>query len=50
MSPFMPFEGEDIKDSFLRAPLWLMKRRPQVLGGKKRFGERPKSSIKGEDL
>ncbi|MDQ0113595.1 spore germination protein [Paenibacillus harenae] len=29
MTPFAPFVGPDLKDTFVRAPLWLMKERPQ---------------------
>lgn len=34
MYPFMPFTFKDIKDTFIRVPLWIMKTRPNAIGWK----------------
>lgn len=39
MSPIMPLEGEEMKDTFIRAPLWLFFRRPKVLNNTIRLGK-----------
>ncbi|MHC1684793.1 MAG: spore germination protein [Clostridiaceae bacterium] len=31
LSPFAPLTGEDLKDTFIRAPLWKMKTRPKAI-------------------
>lgn len=36
MSPYAPLQPKDLKDSFVRAPLWLMISRPTGLAGKDR--------------
>lgn len=34
LSPVLPFIGEDMKDSFIRFPIWYMKKRPKSLFSK----------------
>ncbi len=46
MMAFTSLRPEDIKDSVIRAPLWLMKKRPRFISGRNRTrkGDRSKSS------
>ncbi|MDD4263203.1 MAG: spore germination protein, partial [Firmicutes bacterium] len=50
MSPIMPLEGEDLKDTFVRAPLWFQKRRPKALGGSVRMGDKPSPPEESEEI
>jgi spore germination protein KA len=36
LSGFIPFIKHDLEDGFIRAPLWLMEKRPYSIGGKNR--------------
>lgn len=41
MSPLAPSTFSDLKDVFIRAPLWLMRTRPRVLGVKNQNRQKP---------
>ena len=53
LAPFSPLTGMDLKDTFVRVPLWLMWLRPRSLFGDKedfkRYGYRMKKDIKTKE-